>query len=1111
LGYAIAVDGDVAVAGAYREGTGGNYAGAAYIFERDFNGVNNWNEVKKISASDAGEFYRFGDSVAVDGDVVIVGATGADTVTNYTGAAYIFERNFCGTNTWKQVKKLIAADAHNEDSFGYSVAVNGDVAVVGAYREDSGGINSGAAYIFERNFGGTNNWGQVKKIVASDAQAKDSFGYQVDVAGDVIIAGAFGDDSFGTNSGAAYIFERNFNGTNNWGQVKKIMDSDPKNNAYFGYSVAVEGNVIVVGARQDDSIEDYAGAAYVFERSTDGKTNNWGEVKKLTADDADTYDFFGNAVSVAGDIIVVGAENENSGGNGAGAAYIFQRNYTDINEWKQINKLTASDAKTYKNFGWAVAAAADVVIIGADDDDELGLNTGAIYIFEELGMNFPKVDNVAGAGNITETSATLNGRIIYSGCNDPAVTIFWGDNDAGIITGNWEYYIDIGVQTNSFSTIITNLQPNTKYYYRCYATNSGGAAWADETASFTTFDFPFINITNKNKTVTYDIKTYTIAGTNNLAVVGGMNWSNSLTGESGTIQVSGVGFQVSGINLSEGANAITVSGTNILGTTTNDTFTITRGGAGTGLPFINITNENKTVTYDVSTYTIAGTNNVNVVGGMNWTNSLTAISGTIPISNFNFQISNFDLSVGENIITVSGTNIYGTATNDTITITRGGAGTGLPFVDITNENKTVTYDVKTYTINGTNNANVVGGMNWTNALTEASGNATISNFNFQISNFTLAAGENIITVLGTNIHGDVASDSVTITRGGAGTGLPFVDITNENKTVTYDVKTYTISGTNNANVVGGMNWTNELTEASGNATISNFNFQLSNFNLTVGENIITVSGTNIFGAVTNDTIKITREPKGKLIASDAQPEAGFGISVDIADGLALVGAFRDSVSGNCAGAAYIFKKNTSEDVWKEMGKLVAADARESDEFGGAVALSANIAVIGAKRKDINGSEHGGGAAYIFEQNSGSTNPWEQVKKLVASDAQENDWFGCSVASDGDVVIIGANGEDEGGEVAGAAYIFERHGGGSNSWGETKKLIASDAQNSDLFGCSVAIAGDIAVVGANLEDSRGPDAGSAYVFERNFGGSNNWGQVKKLIASDAQANDQFGLL
>jgi len=117
----------------------------------------------------------------------------------------------------------------------------------------------------------------------------------------------------------------------------------------------------------------------------------------------------------------------------------------------------------------------------------------------------PTVSNNGGANGITDSSAILRGKITNTGGENPATAIFWGDNDAGTSTGNWDYSINMGIQTGSFFSAVNNLQPNTKYYYCCYATNSGGAAWADETASFTTFDFPFIDITNENAFVTYDV------------------------------------------------------------------------------------------------------------------------------------------------------------------------------------------------------------------------------------------------------------------------------------------------------------------------------------------------------------------------------------------------------------------------------------------------------------------------------------------------------------------------------------------------------------------------------------------------------------------------------
>jgi len=135
--------------------------------------------------------------------------------------------------------------------------------------------------------------------------------------------------------------------------------------------------------------------------------------------------------------------------------------------------------------------------------------------------------------------------------------------------------------------------------------------------------------------------------------------------------------------------------------------------------------------------------------------------------------------------------------------------------------------------------------------------------------------------------------------------------------------------------------------------------------------------------------------------------------------------------------------------------------------------------------------------YIFERHAGGSNSWGETKKLIASDAQNSDLFGCSVAIDGDIAVVGAKFEDSHGPDAGSAYIFERNFGGSNNWGQVKKVSASDAQANDQFGISVAVNGDFLIVGAPYEDEEGNYAGAAYVFEKNAGGINNWGEIKKL--------------
>lgn len=270
-------------------------------------------EVKKLTASDAATVDEFGFSVGISADTIVVGADGKNSGT---GAAYIFKRDQGGTGNWGQVKKLTASDATTNNYFGWSVGISGDTVVVGA----SGNSLTGAAYVYERNQGGSDNWGQVKKLTASDAAANDVLGGAVSISADTIVVGANGKNS---GTGSAYIFKRNQGGTGNWGQVKKLTAGDAMEQDRFGSSVGISGDTVLVGASGKNS---NIGAAYIYDRNQGG-SDNWGQVKKITASDGASLDVFGNSVGISLDTVVVGGAYD-LGGLGAlpGKAYIFERN-----------------------------------------------------------------------------------------------------------------------------------------------------------------------------------------------------------------------------------------------------------------------------------------------------------------------------------------------------------------------------------------------------------------------------------------------------------------------------------------------------------------------------------------------------------------------------------------------------------------------------------------------------------------------------------------------------------------------------------------------------------------------------------------------------------------
>ncbi len=377
FGVSVAISGDTAVVAARFEDTEGINAGAAYVYQRDQGGADSWGEVTKLVASDAEAGDYFGTSIAISGDIVVVGARFESAGGFQAGAAYVFRRDQGGTDNWGEVQKLTASDAQSTDWFGATVAVSGDTAVVGAYLEDSGGDFAGAAYVFQRDQGGQDNWGEVKKLTASDAQAEDTFGASVAVSGDTVVVGAFLEDAGGDRAGAAYVFQRDQGGQDNWGEVTKLMASDAQAGDFFGVGVAVSDDTVVVGADNDDAGGDLAGAAYVFQRDQGG-ADSWGEVTKLTASDAEAGDFFGSGVSVDGDTAVVGAFRA---GTGAGAAYVFGRDHGGAGNWGEVKKLTASDAQAGDFFGIRVAISGGAVVVGAHHEDAGGNDAGAAYVF----------------------------------------------------------------------------------------------------------------------------------------------------------------------------------------------------------------------------------------------------------------------------------------------------------------------------------------------------------------------------------------------------------------------------------------------------------------------------------------------------------------------------------------------------------------------------------------------------------------------------------------------------------------------------------------------------------------------------------------------------------
>jgi len=389
LGAAVSISGDYIVAGSPLGmidcgGGGCDQPGKAYIFERSGPGNDDWDfNVWELWANPAEVDDEFGYSVSIDGYGIaghnaIVGAPFADELNTNDGAAYIFDRYQGGSESWGEAKKFTVNPSTPNSNFGFSVSINDDFAVIGAPGDNS---TTGAAYVYGRNFGGPDNWALVKKLTASDAVANSEFGSSVSISGDLIIVGAIVDDHGGSSSndlGAAYIFSRNLGGPENWGQVKKLVASDAQNNDRFGRSVSISGDYAIAGADGEDANGSDAGAAYIFDRNLGG-SNNWGQVTKLTASDAAASDVFGYSVSISGSYALVGAPGDNTE---TGAAYSFLRSGSS---WSQKSKtISLFDGDPHDRFGESVSINTDNSVMGAPGDDPWSEDEGTLFVYENI-------------------------------------------------------------------------------------------------------------------------------------------------------------------------------------------------------------------------------------------------------------------------------------------------------------------------------------------------------------------------------------------------------------------------------------------------------------------------------------------------------------------------------------------------------------------------------------------------------------------------------------------------------------------------------------------------------------------------------------------------------
>jgi hypothetical protein len=393
FGTQLALDGTALAIAAPYDAQAAPAAGAAYVFRLQ---SSQWTQEAKITASNTAQSDRFSNNaIALQSDVLVTAAPfSAPNGRAFAGQAYVFRRQ---GSLWTEETILTSSDSAPQDLFGLSVALDGPVVAVGAIGAGhSGALNAGAVYVFRHN---GNQWLEEAKLTASDAAGLNGLGRGLALQGDVLLAGAFGTNDANPNdfycqSGAVYLFRRE--GTQ-WVERQKLTASDAACKNNFGTSIDLDGSRALIGAHRKDN---YIGAAYVW--SFNG--TSFQETHKLVAPGfGGANPNFGGTVALDGDLAVIGAFGWDAQYEGAGSAFLFRFNGTD---WIPSGRLGSRKNREHDQMGFAVAAGGGSVVVSANEQDQTAaIDAGVVYLDEvpELSLSASPTETVVG-GDVALTT-----------------------------------------------------------------------------------------------------------------------------------------------------------------------------------------------------------------------------------------------------------------------------------------------------------------------------------------------------------------------------------------------------------------------------------------------------------------------------------------------------------------------------------------------------------------------------------------------------------------------------------------------------------------------------------------------------------------------------------
>ena len=1279
---ALTADGKTAVIGSDLNDDLAINAGCVSIYNR----INNeWVFEQKLYANDPVSQDKFGYSAAIssNGIHLLIGAANGTNSGIRTGKVYYFKKI---NGNWVQIAKFTPSEAALSDNFGISVSLNavGDYALIGAYNRSEGGVNNrGVVYIYTRV---NDTWTQQNKILASDAAFQDYFGCAVSLNSTATVAliSAYSDDDNGlTNTGSVYYYTRS--GTV-WTQQQKFYAGDPKANACFGESIAMnkDGTLAYISSR--DTVKGTgAGAVYIFRRSGDV----WTQQQKLTPDYIKEADYFGSSVAMNADgtYVAIGAGDDDEAGDNFGGVYVYSYpSRIALSQSKESFSLqgflTDPEGKTNDYYGRGVALSEDGAwaAVGAElRDDNALANSGCVYIYKRKGQTWIKSATLY--ANPMAESGAFGWAVALDATGSQLLVSEIQDGIPPVRSGAVHYYTRVGeIWTHRQKFKLPTLVAD-HYFGSSVALNAAGdyaviGAYNDtEKGAFAGAVFIYKKI---GSTWTYQSKMISPVGETNTyyGIAAAMNQSGSIlavgahgsdssgvykgavylydrNGEvwnyrekilppnlnlddgfgiglafnkEGTLLLAGsIGTQTRGnvtgavyIYRKEGSSWLVKDAIHISNSRVGDEFG--RGLAMTAdgkLALIGAVSRDEVVSGQGVVYIFADLNyEVSVNAIESWREQEKLYAKT-PVVNSGFgtacalshdgktavitaengptghstdagcayffektelgwvekgrfwsedttNVSNFGRSVdlfNNGTYAVVGASSDGGDSSGSVFVFMRVGDTWIQTQKIRAQTPVANYLFGTAVSVSEDGSILLIGEQGNEVKAPAAGACHVytnqngqfvyqqtlyANDAAQSDYFGMSAaisGDGTIALIGAGLEDSAASNSGSVyvfTREGdtwtqqqkliASDGM-IDDWFGSDLVLNYDGTIALIicqkdddKGTDTGSVYvysrSGSVWTyvKKLYSSDPVNTNSLSYVAVSGDSKTVmiGSSLSDDKGTDtgavyVFGDNSYKPSRLNYE--GLVEYTEFYPKDGkagasnFGASCALSHDAkhALVGAFKDNDKGTEAGAVYYYIRENGTWIFQE--KFYSPDTIESDYFGISVAVNsdASIAIVGAYGRDDNGVSNSG-SVYVFTR---TNNGWIYQQKLTASDRVLNDLFGASVAlnANGDYALIGAYSRDDSAiNERGAVYIFTRSG---NTWTQQGKILASDAAADDLFGISVSVNADAsiaAIAAANDDDNATSNSGSVYIFTRS---GSTWTQQQKLTESPPLENNEFG--